>query len=50
MSCELKYKISDFDVNILGFAATLKLTILIFGTKTHSYELIFHAHIEEDQT
>ena len=24
--------------------------MLILGTKTHSYELIFHPHIEEGQT
>ena len=47
MSCELKSKISDVDVNIWGFAATFKLTM---GTKTHPYELIFNPHIEEDQT
>ena len=27
-----------------------KPKIFILGTKTHLYELIFHSHIEEDQT
>ena len=42
-----------FPKNVWPGAAHIKFTtpkVLIFDTKTHSYELIFHPHIEENLT